>query len=308
VKSLQPVKSFGLVVLLGSLCFAGSAAGEQQIPIIDLDFHPAHAWDLGALVSLFDRVGVAKAGNGPVGFDSLALHFAVRHPNRFIPFAGQVEILAQVQQDGERVWTRDSPGITAYLSKLEIGLRFRRFRGIGLLYLNNLDSHPVGFPAMRYPVDSPLMKRLWSYSAIYGVPLSVDSEATPQSVAEMERLLKTDRRGTFIWAHAGFFAEPRLLRSLFERHLNLFCDLSRRDERGLPAALPISTDRTLHSSWKGLLEEFSDRFVIGTDVVKPSLKEYEDVIGYWRHILSQLSPSTAENLAHTNAERILGLP
>ncbi len=304
---MQPVRAFAVIVLVGLFFSARGAAGQQPIPIIDLNFHPAYGWDTGALVSLFDQVGVAKAGNGPVGPDSLALNFAASYPNRFIPFAGQGEIVFQTLLDKERVWALDSPGIIAYLSQLEIALRFRRYKGIGLLYLNNLDSHPIGFPAMRYPVDSPLMYRLWSYSVTYGVPLSVHMEATAQSVAEMERLLEANQKGTLIWAHTGYFAEPPLLRRLFNGHANLFCDLSWRDERKLLISLPISERGRLRLSWKDLLEEFPDRFVIGTDVGIPSINGYKNLINYWREILAQLSPVTAERLAYRNAERILRL-
>ncbi len=57
--------------------------------------------------------------------------------------------------------------------------------------------------------------------------------------------------------------------------------------------------------WKVLLEEFSDRFILGTDT--GSLTEFVDTIGSWREVLKQLSPATARKLAHQNAERLLNL-
>ena len=63
----------------------------------------------------------------------------------------------------------------------------------------------------------------------------------------------------------------------------------------------------LKPEWKALLEDFPDRFVIGTDVDPPTMAAYSEEIGYWRGILAQLSPPTAAKLAHGNAERLLKL-
>jgi hypothetical protein len=80
-----------------------------------------------------------------------------------------------------------------------------------------------------FGAQHPLMRRLWSMSAAYGVPLSVHMDADPASIAEMERLITSDRAGTWIWAHSGWYADPALLRRLFQAHPNLYADLSFRD-------------------------------------------------------------------------------
>ena len=147
------------------------------------------------------------------------------------------------------------------------------------------------YPGPPFPADSPLMQRLWSLSAAYRVPLSIHMDARDEPVAEMERLLASDRQGTLIWAHAGG-AGPALVRRLMQAHPNLHADLSGR----LPAVVRIR-------EWKVLLEEFPDRFFIGTDVF--TLAEFIDTISSWRKILDQLPPATARKLAHENAEKLL---
>jgi hypothetical protein len=64
----------------------------------------------------------------------------------------------------------------------------------------------------------------------------------------------------------------------------------------------------LREVWRQLLEEFPDRFVIGTDLSAPSPNGYAALVAFWRTILEQLLPETAANIAHRNAERILALP
>jgi len=296
----------GLILAAGNLGVA-----QQPPPIIDLHFHAQEGWDTGALVSLFDQLGVAKAGSGPAGSDSLGLSFAGRYPTRFVPFAAQGELVGRIWRDGDRVWNLDTSDVNAYLDRLESGLRSGQFKGIGEIFVNNLHTHPRDFKPIRFPADAPLMRRLWALSATYGVPVQVHTEADPTSVAEIERLLAINPQGTLIWAHTGFFAEPPLVRRLLQQHSALFCELSWRDERpramgwGLP--IPISEAGNLRSVWKVLLEEFPERFLIGTDVGTPSVIDYARLITYWRDILAQLSPDAAEKIAHQNAERLLKL-
>lgn len=192
-----------------------------------------------------------------------------------------------------------------YLRQLEGDLREGRFRGIGELVANNTYSRAASFLS-RYPADSPLMRRLWELSARHGVPLLVHMDSTAESVAEMERLLTSDRRGTWIWTHTGWFAPTSLIRQLLRRHPNLYSELSNRESIARRTrGAPIDNGAVLKPAWRELLEELPDRFVIGTDA--QNLAQYPLLIGYWRVILNQLSPETAAKLAHRNAERLLRL-
>ena len=304
------MSALGMIVLVGLfLSPRVTTLAQPAPPIVDLHFHPSTAWDAGALITLFDRIGVTAAGNGPAGPDSIGFGFGRSHPTRFFPFCGLGEITHWLNTEGDRTWSLSGQGITSYLSKLEVLLRAGQCKGIGELFPNNLRSHGIDFPGFRYPVDSPMMRRLWEFSAKYHAPLSVHAEADSPTVGEMERLLDLSPTGVFIWAHTGFYAEPPLLRGLFQKHPNLFCELSWRDERRMSINRPVSLARKLRPEWQELFESFSDRFVIGTDVDpnRPSLQTYEELIGYWREMLGQLSHDTAEKIAHQNAERILRL-
>ncbi|MBI2999996.1 MAG: amidohydrolase family protein [Deltaproteobacteria bacterium] len=272
-----------LSLLLCLLFLSPVLAAAQLLPIIDLHFHFAKGFDIDAFVKQMDTLGVAKVGNGARGApDALALDWARRYPDRFIPFAGKEAMWGFIQSDGERAWRLQAPAVVAYLQKLEAALRAGQFKGIGEI---NNDADPD------FPADSPLMQRLWSLSAAYRVPFNVHMDAREERVAEMERLLASDRRGTWLWAHAGS-AGPALVRRLLRAHPNLWVELSGR-------AFDIMGD----AEWKVLLEEFSDRFVLGTDT--PNLQQFVLKIGQWRQVLKQLSPGTASKVAHQNAERLL---
>ena len=274
-----------LVLLLCLLFLSPGTAAAQLLPIIDLHFHFTEDWDIDALVKEMDALGVAKVGNGAMGApDALALDWARRYPDRFIPFAGKEAISDFILSDGERAWTLKSPAVVAYLREFEAALKAGQFKGIG--EINNNDDY-------NFPADSLLMQRLWSLSATYRVPINVHTYSREGLVAEMERLLASDRRGTWVWAHAGE-ARPELVRRLLRLHPNLHMELSNR-------AFDIMRD----PEWKVLLEEFSDRFVLGTDAL--NFQQFVLGIGRWRKVLKQLSPATARKLAHKNAERLLNL-
>ena len=275
-----------LSIVLCLLVLSPAAAAAQEIPIIDLHFHFTEDWDIEAFVKEMDALGVAKAGNAAFfgAPDSLALAWARRYPDRFIPFAGKQAISGFIQSDGERAWTLQAPAVVAYLQQIEAALKAGQFKGIGEI---NNNHHPD------FPADSPLMQRFWSWSAKYQVPLSVHMNPREERVTEMERLLASDRRGTWMWAHAGG-AGPALMRRLLRAHPNFYVELSGR-----------AFDIMDNAEWKVLVEEFSGRFVLGTDAF--NLQQFVLKIGRWRKVLKQLSPQTAAKLAHENAERLLNL-
>lgn len=285
------------------------------LPIIDLHFHLDAYGDLLALAELLDELGVVRAGNGS-NSNANGLRMSAAYPDRFVPFWGQSEFHRAIVAEGAQAWNLTSPVVLDHLDQLETGLRGGQIKGIGMLYVNTLVGGNTN-PNVRYPADSPLMQRLWALSAAYQAPLSIAMNASSASVAEMERLLASDRRGVWIWSGTGTFAAPPLVRRLLQTHPNLICELSgrlplRRDYSGLPSDLiPIldqvnivDADEHLRPEWKALLDEFPDRFVLGTDV--PIGAYYPIAIDVWRHVLEDLSPDTAAKLAHGNAERILG--
>ena len=281
-----------------------TAIPAADLPIIDLHFHPDPGW--GDLEALFNRLNVRRAGNGASEGDSPGAALARQYPGRIVAFAGGPKVRQLVSRHGAATWNLENAEILRYLDELEEGLRDGSFSGIGEIHVNNWSSNIIGSPQYAFPADSPLVQRLFSLSARYRVPLSIHMDAEPQSVEEMERLLASNREGTFLWAHTGHYAEPQLLRRLFERHANLYCELSYRTSiSGSRTAIPFDQGGKVRATWLELLEDYPDRFVIGTDLTWPSPSLYATHIAFWRGILEQLSPRTAERIAFQNAESLL---
>ncbi len=114
-----------LIVVLSFLSASGTVALAQPSPqIIDVHFHARPGWDVDALVSLFNELGVDKAAGGPAGPDYLGLSFASRHPDRFIPFGGQGSLAGLIWKEGAAIWNLQSPRIEDYLRLLERELKW----------------------------------------------------------------------------------------------------------------------------------------------------------------------------------------
>jgi len=279
-------------LLLNVLVVCPGSVAAQSLSIIDLHFHFANELDIDAVVKEMNMLDVSKAGNTARSApDALALDWARRYPDRFIPFAGKEAIRGFIRSDGEQAWTLRAPGVVAYLRQLEAALKAGQFKGIG--EINVFGGTGGAIAGNVFPADSPLMQRFWSLSVAHRVPVIIHMDARDETVNEMERLVSSDRQGTMVWAHAGG-AGPTLIRRLFKAHSNLYADLSGRAFHILG-----------NTEWKALLEEYSDRFFLGTDA--PNFPQFSLGIGRWRKVLQQLSPSTASKLAHENAERLLNL-
>jgi predicted TIM-barrel fold metal-dependent hydrolase len=103
---------------------------------------------------------------------------------------------------------------------------------------------------------------------------------------------------TVIWAHAGAYPYPPLLRDYLERYPGLHMDLSVRDERIAPSG-------EIESSWELLLMEFPDRFLVGVDTYSTARwKDYPKAISRTRAWLKQLPPEAAAAISRENAERL----
>jgi hypothetical protein len=280
----------------------------EALPIIDVHFHAEAGWPMDQLGPFLEALGVVLAAGGPRRVsDQVGLDFARQLPGRYLPFAvGPVNDLLCNDEAG---WNLETDDLRDYLASLEPALQSGTFRAIGELWARLVRFMGAGAVPCTYPADSPAMQALWSLSARQGVPLMVHMEGDPEAIEEMERLLASDRSGTWVWYHCGFFVDTPLLRELLVRHPNLYCDLSFRVSirRTAPPTITIDTDGALRPEWKELIEDFSDRFMVGTDSQPGNLALYADLIAFWRNILDQLSQDAASQVAHRNAQRLLGI-
>jgi len=147
----------------------------------------------------------------------------------------------------------------------------------------------------------------------YGGAMSMHVQWDRDSIEQLGVLADHNPNGNIIWAHCGNDGSAYDVRKVLKSHLNIYCDLSARSRPKLsewvinkrPKA-EIFTSYSLNSTWKDLIEEMPDRFMVGTDTKTGS--HYDKGINNIRSgLLSNLNQETAEKVAYKNAQRLLDL-
>jgi predicted TIM-barrel fold metal-dependent hydrolase len=222
---------------------------------------------------------------------------------RYIRPTGQGQWLSLHQRFGVAAYENmNAPAVQERLSAIESDLRDRGARVIGEIHVNALSSLTVG-TQFKTKADSPILKALFNLAAKYKRPLNIHAQWDSDTAQEVERLAESNRSGLLILSHCGSSADPSEIRGVFERNANVSCDLSYRSAPPKQDRKNIVFDeRSILGGWKKLIEDYPDRFVVGTDIPK-SWEEYESIVRAIRFgLLSNLSPETAEKVAHKNAQ------
>jgi predicted TIM-barrel fold metal-dependent hydrolase len=212
----------------------------------------------------------------------------------------------------------------------------------GAVVLGEVTAHHLSMSAMgpqhgyeSVPADHPLLLQLADISAETGVPIDFHFDLVPQdmtrenlpifndktpmdlkgNMAAFERLLAHNPKAVIVWAHAG--TDPlrtRTLdvqRELLRKYPNLVMSL-RLAQTGPQQTTALGKNANFKPGWVGLLKEFPDRFVLGTDYFhgpqdSPSRGPEEAALANYQAALSALPPEIAEAVAYRNAVRIFRL-
>lgn len=206
------------------------------------------------------------------------------------------------------------------------------WHGIGEIFFQH-DALIVSHDAYNTPIphpNTPNMQRVYQYAARCGVPVLIHENITTATISphtgaaspatttvtvskatnltnlpEFEDTLRRNPHTTFIWAHAGTSPNiavnnlPSVLRRLLIQHRNLYLDLSWvvYEQEILDATEQPKT------AWIKLIEEFPERFTIGSDSVG-QFTHYDQDIGKYDKLLGKLKPSSAKKVGGDNARRL----
>ena len=174
-----------------------------------------------------------------------------------------------------------------------------------------------------YPADFPLMLLMADIAAQHDVPIVLHMEAVPQDMASgltppnppslhgnfkaLENLLAHNRRAKIIWAHAGSdntgMRTADRMRPLLKANPNLTMEL-KIDPRA-PGKTYLLADGKLKPEWLALLNEFPDRFIIGSDQHYGAADMATLVrIRAEMSMLEQLPPAVRQKIAVDNPARL----
>jgi hypothetical protein len=259
-----------MVALLAALAGPVPAAGTVDAHL-HYDRDDADLLTPAEIIAILDDNWVAKAvvtSQPP----ALVQKLHATAPNRILPMLGIYRAPADKQH-----WTGDR-GVVA---SLERNLQSGTWCGIGELHLVTTQRH------------SPVLAQVVRIAADHQLPLMLHTEP-----AVIDHVFMTVPEVTVVWAHAGTYPYPDLLRDYLQRYPRLYADLSMRNER-------IAPDGVIAENWAWLLMEYTDRFMIGVDTFHPGRwREFGTVQAATADWLAQLPPRVANAIAAGNADRI----
>lgn len=293
---------------------------------------------LRAALALMDRNGVRTAivmsppqphRRGDTSHFSGLLRIARENPGRFFVSGGGESLNGMIDGTAsDRVGDGDRRDFTARAEAIA------RAGAVGFgettaLHFSFFSGHPFEMT----PPDHPLFLLLADLAAKYDIPLDLHVEAVTQSWAvsrdlrdrggsnprevgenmtAFERLLGHNPKAKILWVHLGADTTGQrtvaLTRRLLEKYPNLHIAI--KGPYGAGAEDPLFIPGAgLNVKWRDLIVEFSDRFMIGSDVFFQSRyasREMPANIEAGLRILRQpfLPPAVARKVAFENAQRL----
>jgi len=193
-------------------------------------------------------------------------------PQLIIPILGVYQAL-----EDKRAWINDN----TLPAKVKQMLGQGPWQGVGELHV---------FAEHR---RSPVLLNIAEITTERGIPLLMHCDP-----AVIDSIFEHSPGARVIWAHAGAYPYPQLLRDYLQRYPRLYVDLSVRDDRIAPGG-------KLDPEWENLLWEFPDRFLIGVDTFSAERwEEYHVIAARIRNWLAQLPQDISVKVAYRNAESV----
>lgn len=274
IRLRRPCRRISAGLALLALPWLTASAGP---PIFD-----AHLHYRPAMLEAFppNRVAETFAGNQVEGALIAAPRADLIHALEAATQARIVPFLAISQRLGRKMdWMHAEDLIeetVAVLASTDVD-----WRGIGELHILADERFAPGFEALlELAVERDL------YVMIHGDPAVIDHAYAIQPEVRI------------LWAHAGSFAYPPLVKDYLERYPRMHMDLSMRNPR-------INPQGTIDEDWFELFLAFPDRFMIGVDTF--SVTRWEDFTrlkGETRAWLDRLPEDVAAAIAYGNAGRL----
>jgi hypothetical protein len=262
-----------LLAAMLSLAAAVPAAADQSRPIVDAHIHYSHdTWSVvppPEAIKLLRQAGLRKAFVSSSSDDGTQMLYKAA-PDLIVP------VLRPYRTRGEiGTWVRD----LTIIPHVEARLKANTYAGIGEFHVFGADA------------DLPVMRRLVELAKERKIFLHAHSD-----VDAVERIFKQDPQARVLWAHSGF-DQPDNVRALLAKHKMLWADLAFRND--------YAPGGRLDTSWRQLIVDFPDRFMVGTDTPSPERWYYVgEHASFSRKWLAGLPTDVADNVGFRNAERL----
>ena len=185
------------------------------------------------------------------------------------------------------------------------------WEGIGEIFTHHDDLSAYTEGEQARP-DHITLDPIYDLAAENDLPISLHSnigsvgQKEPLYLHELENALNKHPNTRFIWAHSGLGREVmnddiiNINNRLLTTYRNLWIDLSGRFyEKN------VMIDGELSKKWTALIEQFPDRFMLGTDKLGRFTEEYQVRVLRYYPLLDALSSRTRDMVARANFLSVL---
>lgn len=279
-----------------------SAEIASTVPIADLHMHDAFGLNWGK------ETGVLWGGLGSKGGGRHSwLGYKKFFGDRFIAWAGQTSFNKAYFAGGVAgMLSLNDPILIELYEQSEVDLKNGVIVGLGEIFINNRTTNRNASFRRKGRVDALGIQKFFDLVARYDGFLAFHMQADSDSMEQLGNLLASNRRGRVVWNHCGLDSSASDVRSMLDNHPNLFCELSYRYPPKNNYRWEIFNSDGIRSSWRQLMEDHSDRFMIGTDADSGDVFEAK-INTVRKGLLPYLKPDTARKIAYENAQRLFDL-
>jgi len=255
----------------------GAAAQAGDWPIFDAHIHYSHdaveQVPAEQIAKNFRSAGVKKALVSSSDDNGTQVLLAAA-PDIIVP------ALRPYRRRGETGTWMNDPSVIDYLER---NLAENTYYAVG-------EYHAFGDD-----VQTPVFQRMIELAREYGLLMHHHGDAEA-----VEGVFDAWPEARVLWAHSGF-DRPDDVAKMLRKHDNLWADLAFRSD--------MMRGGDVDPEWKAVFEEFPDRFMVGTDTFAPErwfyVASHAEYTRTWLALLG--NDELAANIAHRNAERMLGL-
>ena len=285
------------------------------LPIIDVEFHyGSERIEIEKLIKRMNENGVALTWLSPCGDrgrSEVSAALNELYPDRIVP--------TTVSGDGT-LWHSSDKG---FLDRLATAVRSGRYFAMGEFEARHYHAGPSTSPDAHTRVDSEAMRVVFELSKEKNIPFSLHHEAEDKLLPELELMLRRYPEAKVIWCHVGRNRDPNTwkkfrkaeaAREFLQKYPNLYFDFLASPPgaifSGYVEGIMYKTSFpgfTLNPEWKKVIEEFPDRFVLGSDVAPLRFEGWYDRVfdDYRKIILKGVREDVAERIAYKNAWKLM---
>ena len=184
------------------------------------------------------------------------------------------------------------------------------WKGIGEVFFRHDDVTHLTYGEPPRP-NHPAMQPIYEFAAAHSLPVLFHQDITSPNMChahkylgELKEALKAFPDTRFVWAHCGCSERVRvpeyaaLIADMLSAHSNLHADISWAILDDV-----ICKDGVLSQEWVMVIEKYSPRFSLGSDVAG-SFHRIPGILAQYTPLLQALSREAHEDVSHRTADAL----